>query len=265
MNFEIENNYGERLSTNVFNSYYTLMTDNIAFKYDKTFSQSGNSSFKELGSSQRVNKRSGSLSMNLSETSDNKYLYVLNSLAAFIDNDGPYYLVDTENSKRTEISFESIKESDIAGVQKRVTKVTINFTFLNTYWESTATATETFTNLADGDTFTISTPTYSKESPIDLVLTSLGDSNTTFSIEMTNRNDNFGIVVNEIGFNTGSIINANFATGTFTLLPDNVTINQSVTKGEPFGLIKGDNVFKYSSPSAVNVDLTITYRIRTSF
>jgi hypothetical protein len=136
---------------------------------------------------------------------------------------------------------------------------------MKSFWESTIETTEAFSFVVSGVPITITLPDFIKESPIVLDVTSLGNNNTMFTLELENGSDRYGLVCSEIGFNSGSTISCDMENGQFTLLPDNVSINQSIIKGEPFALYRGSNILTYTSVGAVSANITVTYRIRTSF
>jgi phage-related protein len=213
---------------------------------------------------QKVDSRDLTLSYEPTSENDTNYLNTVNQIIGFFRTDlTPFYLVDTDNNKRTEIVLKSATdEADSEGLEYRIGKNKLEFEMVDGHWEDED---ETIVysptgGLADGDSITINIPSYVECYPVIEIIPY--ETNTDFTIR--NILTGAAFVLGSSSFVVGTKFIVNSKTGTIYLDDGTTQTEMSSALADGSGFIKlipGDNEIQYSSAFGA-VDIEITYRER---
>jgi phage-related protein len=213
---------------------------------------------------QMVDSRDLSLAYQPVSDNDTDYLDAVNEIIGFFRTDlTPFYLIDIDNNKRTEIILKSATdEADAEGLEYRVGKNKLEFEMVDGHWEDedeTVVYSPTG-GLADGDSIIINIPSYVECYPI--IKISPTETNTDFTIR--NLLTGAAFVLGSASFVVGTEFIIDSQLGTI-YLDDGTTMTEmssALADGSGFiKLIPGNNEIQYSSAFG-EVDVEISYRER---
>jgi len=198
---------------------------------------------------------------------DTQYLNYVNELIGFFNPDlGPFYLVDTDNNRRCEISLNSaVDDANSEGLEFRIGKNNLKFEMLDAHWEDNdeITVTSPTGGLDDDDTLIIDNDSYSDCYPV--IKITPYDTNTDFTILNNTTGASFTLGSN--AFIVGAEFEVDCKNGTIYLTVAGAVTEMSSALADGGGFIKlipGNNEIKYSSVFGA-VDVEITYRRRYVF
>lgn len=195
---------------------------------------------------------------------DSTYIDTVNEIIGFFRQDlAPFYLVDTDNDRRTEIILNSATdEAQTEGLEYRIGKNNLKFEMLDAFWEdNTENVISSPTGgLASGDILTIDNDSYIECYPIITI--------TPYEIntDLTIRNITTGaaFILGSNSFVPGSQFIINSQTGEITLELSGSSIEMSSALADGSGFIKlipGENQLQYSSVFG-DVDIEVAFRRR---
>jgi len=264
MEYTFINRYNDIFRFEDFIKRAYLKPDDISVKLENKYVQSGIDKVVKSGSGYKKPfeiKLDYTILTKDDVTSD----LVINYLYSFFMQDSPYYIIDSQTNKRTEIQLDGVREKHKEGMKKRFTTLTLDFTQIGMYWEQIH---ETIGSkiLQPGDSIDVPLMFYCDMNPIRIELTNLTNvSNSKFNISLENKEIRRNILINEIGFtqNKTIVIDSTSTDGVIQLMPDSVNIKKNVLFGSPFVLYKGNNIITYSTSINSAIELRYSYRERT--
>lgn len=199
-------------------------------------------------------------------TADPAYYALLNQITGIfsLPENGPFYIVDTDNSRRAEVDLVSYGDQPVTGNLWRAGMNKLSFNWLSARWESNTeqvTSTETG-GIANGETFVVNNPGELRAFAI-IELTPVA---ATIS-EWTLRNQKNGSAtrIAAANFTFGTIMTVDGVDGAINLDTGSSVIESSAALVDRFGFIvldPGDNTFLYESAFG---DCDITIKIREQF
>ena len=207
----------------------------------------------------KVSSRTIQLSQDLTAKNDTDYMTLIESIAGlFYDDYTPFYLHDTDIGRRARVELESINETWSHGVERRMTRITVNLIMLDAFFENNNVQTISWLNAANLGTKLVTNSGLVDAFPV-ITVTALAN-NAEFSIINQETQDSITIGTNL--FTTGIVIIIDCVNGTVTL-SDGVTdldISYAIADGTGFIFFdRGDNLLEYQSIYG-NVDISIEYR-----
>jgi len=264
MNYQFINKYGDIFRFEDFIKKAYLKPDDVSVTLENKYVQSGIDTVVKTGSGYKKPFEI-KLDYTIVTKDDVTCDLIINYLYSFFRDDNPYYLLDLQTSKRTEISLDSVKEKSKEGLKKRFTALTLDFTQIGMFWETIQETTGSKV-LNPNESFILPLLFYCDMSPVKLELVNLSDvSNSKFSLSLANKDIQKIIMINEIGFTKDKsiVIDSSSKDGSITLQPDGLNIKRNVTFGSPFVFYKGDNVLTYSTAIDSIIELKYSFRERT--
>jgi hypothetical protein len=264
MDYKFVNKYGDIFRFEDFVKRAFLSADNVQVKLDYKYIRSG---FDSLVVSGNGNKKPFEIGLDYTVLTKDDYTsdLLMNYLYSFFMNDRPYYIIDCQTEKRTEINLDSIKEKHKDSLKKRFTTISLGFTQIGSCWETIG-ETKGSKLLNSGESIDIELMFYCDMTPINIYIQQLDNqANSKFKLQLTNKDINRIILINEIGFTQDKIIQIDSGSkdGLVKLLPDDVNIKRNVRFGSPFVLYKGNNKITYTSGNESSIQLSYTYKERT--
>lgn len=195
---------------------------------------------------------------------DLTYIDTVNEIIGFFRQDlAPFYLVDTDNDRRTEIILNSATDDpDKEGLEYRVGKNTLKLEMLDAFWEdNTENVVSSPTGgLVSGDILTVDNDSYIECYPV-ITITPY-EINTDFTIR--NITTGAAFILGSNSFVPGSQFVVDSQTGEITLELSGSSIEMSSALADGSGFIKlvpGENQIQYSSVFG-EVDVEVTFRRR---
>ena len=195
---------------------------------------------------------------------DASYYDEWNNLIGFLIPDyDPFYLIDTDNNRRTRIALEQADDDAGEGLEMIIgERNRITLQMLDGYWEDSIS--QSFSaNLLSGQSLVVQNNGKFNAHTI-IRLTPIGP-NPEFVVRNTTTGAQFTITANT--FNPGTLIEVNSVTGEITL-DDGLTLtDQSFALADGSGLIQvlpGPNVLTYESVFG-QVQMTVLFRPRYAF
>lgn len=195
---------------------------------------------------------------------DSTYIDVVNEIIGFFRIDlAPFYLVDTDNDRRTEIILNSATDdAHTEGLEFRIGKNNLKFEMLDSFWEdNTEVVVSSPTGGMDtGETLTVDNDSYIECYPV-ITITPY-EINTDFTIR--NITTGAAFILGSNSFVPGSIFTIDSQTGDITLELSGSSIEMSSALADGSGFIKlvpGENQIQYSSVFGA-VDIEVTFRRR---
>jgi hypothetical protein len=200
-------------------------------------------------------------------TNDTAYLNLLNTIIGFFRVElAPFYLVDTDNNRRTEIRLTNATDNaHNEGNELKIGKNDLVFKMVNSYWED---LTETEINsdtsgLANGETLTVNNS--GKFRVRARIHIRPSDGNTNFQIK--NNTTGEGFLLGSNSFVPGSEFIVDGVNGTINLDNGVSEVDSSAAFADGSGFISlypGNNEIEYISAFAA-VDIDVLFRRRYAF
>jgi len=216
---------------------------------------------------QMVDSRKISFSFNPVEDNDTSYLSVVNDIIGFFNISlSPFYLIDTETSRRCEIVLKSVDdEAQTEGLERRIGKNKLQFEMLDGHWEDEDANCEYSDTggMSSGDTLDVD-----NDSDIDcypIISISPNCCNSNFTL----KNLTTGALIT-LGSNScvpGTTFEIDSQDGTIYLVVGTTKVEFSSALADGSGFIKlvpGVNEIEYTSAYG-DVDLEVEYRRRYAF
>lgn len=201
------------------------------------------------------------------KNNDADYLDLVNELVGFfLPDNGPFYLVDTDNDRRCEIALNrAVDDSNKEGTELRIGKNSLTFEMLDAHWEDNTeiTVNSPTGGMDSGDTLMIDNDSYVDCFPVIKIIPS--EINTDFTL--TNNITGAALTLGSNAFVPGAEFEIDCKNGTIYLTVAGAKIEMSSALADGSGFIKlvpGDNELEYLSVFG-HVDIEITYRRRYVF
>lgn len=198
---------------------------------------------------------------------DAAYLAFVNEIVGFFNPDySPFYLVDTDNDRRCEVSLNrAVDDAHTEGLELRIGKNSIALEMLDAHWEdNTETVVSSPTGgIATGGTITVNNNSYSDCYPVFVITPEA--INTDFTIKNNTTGAQF--TLGSSAFVPGAEFEVDCKNGTIYLTVGGARTEMSSALADGSGFIKlvpGDNEIEYSSVFG-DVEVEITYRRRYVF
>lgn len=201
-------------------------------------------------------------------TSENDSTFILNAetLYAAVRADlSPFYIVDSDNSRRLRVQPNELDLTPKAGTELRYESARLSFTAIDAFWEaSTASEEDSGTaGMENGETMTVNNPGVVTIYPI--ITVQPDESNQNFAIFNETTDD--VLTFSSASFVPGSTLEINCQTGQINLTNVSTTteVSNSLADGTGFlHLVPGNNVLRYESAYGA-VTLNVSYRRRWPF
>jgi phage-related protein len=201
------------------------------------------------------------------KTNDADYLDTVNELVGFfLPDNGPFYLVDTDNDRRCEIALNrAVDDANKEGTELRIGKNSLTLEMLDAHWEDNdeTTILSPTGGMDNGDTLTIDNDSDADCFPVIKITPS--EINTDFTI--TNNTTGASLTLGSNAFVPGAEFEIDCKEGTIYLTVAGAMTEMSSALADGSGFIKfvpGNNELEYSSVFG-SVDIEITYRRRYVF
>jgi len=212
---------------------------------------------------QMVDSRKISFSYQPVAETDEDYLEITNDIVGFFNLSlSPFYLVDTDTSRRCEIVLLEVEdEAKTDGLERRIGKNKLEVEMLDGHWEdedATTISSETG-GLATGENISINNSADVDCFPV--ITIDAYQSNTNFTIKNLTTGAFFTLGSNSFVPGVSFVVNSQVG----TIYLSTVELSSALASGSGFiKLIPGINQIEYSSVFG-NVDLEIEYRKRYAF
>jgi hypothetical protein len=218
-----------------------------------------------LTGDKHIDPRQITLTFTVAEEDDQSYIEIFNDLAGFFQEQAaPFYLVDTENSRRIEVSIAELANSFSQGLEYRVGQDnSLQLLAVDSYWEDLTETDDVFTAVSNGAEFTVTNSGKLKTYPVITFATSI--SNPDFYLLNQATGESFRI--GSLAFLAGTQIIVDSVLGTVQLEDSGEFVDISVSLADGSGFISlapGANVFIYESSGAA-VDVTVSYRRKFAY
>lgn len=186
----------------------------------------------------------------------------MNNLVSFFKpSEGPFYLVDTDNSMRTQIELQGFSINKTMETQFTVLDNNeANFLMVNTYWED---YTETYQSSGTGGLTNGGSMVVNNTGSFDVypfIEIEALDDISEFTFENSTLGGGFRI--ENLNFLVGSVFEIDCRNGTIYL--DNIESSASLASGGFLWLLAGNNTLTYTSNDG-EVGVTIAYRRRYAY
>lgn len=195
---------------------------------------------------------------------DTTYIDSINELIGFFRMDrAPFYLVDTETNRRTEIVLkQATDEPSVEGTERRIGKNKIDFEMIDAFWEDNdeISFSSPTGGMATGDSLTIDNTSYIECYPV-ITITPY-ETNTDFTIR--NAVTGAAVTLGSNAFVPGTSFEIDSQSGTIYLITSSSRMEMSSALADGSGFIKlvpGENEIQYTSVFG-DVDIEISYRRR---
>ena len=194
---------------------------------------------------------------------DSSFIAKYDEIVDIIDERfNPYYLVDTDNSRRIEFELLKINPSDVKGMEKRHTPIRLDILLPETAWEDLTETTEISPSAgtASGEMLTVNNTGQIETYPVITITPTANNS----AFTLFNNTTEDLITIGSNSFVPGTTLEIDAINGNLFL--DNgvskIEISSAIVDGTGFfSLARGQNIIQYDSNFGA-VNITIAWRNR---
>ena len=214
----------------------------------------------------RVGARPLTLQTDITGITDSEYTAQLSNIVKIFDLEKqPWFLENTDASRRTKVELLSITPSPQVGMEKRHAPLRIELSMIDGFWEDLTLQSESSPSGGTASGETISVPNEGDDNSYPLIIVTPTDSNSNFSILNNTTSDI--ITIGSTAFVVGTTLEIDSRDGLLLLNDGNTKteISFAIADGTGFMfLTPGTNVLQYDSNFGA-VDIQVDYRQQYAF